>query len=150
PPSVADDAASTAARAGGAPLRRASLPRWPRDPDQGSPRGLLAVVLVIATTALVYELSIAAMASYLLGDSVRRSALVVGGCLSALGLGAYASRFVDSGLSSVFVDVELAAAIVGGVSVPVLLLAFAYAHAFQLLLFVVVLSVGVLVGLELP
>jgi spermidine synthase len=90
------------------------------------------------------------MASYLLGDSVRQFSLVIGAYLSALGLGAYASRFVESRLSIVFVDVELAAAVVGGVSVPVLLLAFAYTHAFQLLLFVVVLSVGILVGLELP
>jgi spermidine synthase len=108
------------------------------------------VVLVIATTALVYELSIAAMASYLLGDSVRQFSLVIGAYLSALGIGAYASRFVESRLSIVFVDVELAAAVIGGVSVPSLLLAFAYTHAFQLVLFVVVLAVGVLVGLELP
>lgn len=108
------------------------------------------MVLVIATTALVYELSIAAMASYLLGDSVRQFSLVIGAYLSALGIGAYASRFVESRLSIVFVDVELAAAVVGGLSVPLLLLGFAYTHAFQLLLFGVVLAVGVLVGLELP
>jgi spermidine synthase len=108
------------------------------------------VVLVIATTALVYELSIAAMASYLLGDSVRQFSLVIGAYLSALGIGAYLSRFVEAELAIVFVDVELAAAIVGGVSVPCLLVAFAFTHAFQLVLFVVVLAVGVLVGLELP
>jgi len=108
------------------------------------------VVLVIATTALVYELSIAAMASYLLGDSVRQFSLIIGAYLSALGVGAYASRFVESRLAVVFVDVELAAAVVGGISVPCLLVGFAYTHAFELLLFAVVLAVGVLVGLELP
>jgi spermidine synthase len=111
---------------------------------------LLAIVLVIATTALVYELSIAAMASYLLGDSVRQFSLVIGAYLSALGIGAYLSRYVDRRLATAFVDVELSAAVVGGLSVPCLLVAFAYTRAFELVLFAVVLGVGVLVGLELP
>ena len=108
------------------------------------------MVLVIATAGLVYELAIAAVASYLLGDSIRQFSLVIGGYLSALGLGAYLSRYVDDRLAVAFVDVELAAAVVGGLSVPALSLAFAYTHAFQAALFAVVAAVGVLVGLELP
>jgi spermidine synthase len=108
------------------------------------------MVLVIATAGLVYELAIAAVASYLLGDSIRQFSLVIGGYLSALGLGAYLSRYVDDRLAVAFVDVELAAAVVGGLSVPALSLAFAYTHAFQAALFAVVAAVGILVGLELP
>jgi spermidine synthase len=108
------------------------------------------MVLVIATAGLVYELAIAAVASYLLGDSIRQFSLVIGGYLSALGLGAYLSRYIDDRLAVAFVDVELAAAIVGGLSVPALSLAFAYTHAFQAVLFAVVAAVGILVGLELP
>jgi spermidine synthase len=108
------------------------------------------MVLVIATTGLVYELGMAAVASYLLGDSVRQFSLVIGAYLSALGVGAYLSRYVDARLSAAFVDVELCAAVVGGASAPALLVAFAYTRAFQLVLFAVVCAVGVLVGLELP
>lgn len=108
------------------------------------------MVLVIATTGLVYELSIATVASYLLGDSVRQFSLVIGAYLSALGVGAYLSRYVDTRLATAFVDAELAAAIVGGLSGPGLLLAFAYTRVFQLALFGVVGAVGVFVGLELP
>ncbi|HVW26055.1 MAG TPA: polyamine aminopropyltransferase [Polyangiaceae bacterium] len=148
---MADDApGSPPAAERGAPLGRARVPEWASGEKRGSPRALLAIVLFIATTALVYELSIAAMASYLLGDSVRQFSLVIGAYLSALGVGAYASRYVESRLAIVFVDVELAAAVVGGMSVPCLLLSFAYTHAFELVLFGVVLSVGALVGLELP
>jgi spermidine synthase len=135
---------------GGAPLRRSRPPTWPAPSGHAGGRALLVVVLVIATTALVYELSIAAMASYLLGDSVRQFSLVIGAYLSALGIGAYLSRFVGGRLSTVFVDIELAAAVVGGMSVPALLVAFAFTHSFELVLFLVVLAVGVLVGLELP
>jgi spermidine synthase len=61
---------------------------------------VLASVLAIATVGLVYELAIAATASYLLGDSVRQFSLVIGTYLSALGLGAYLSRHVERRLSA--------------------------------------------------
>jgi spermidine synthase len=149
---VADPDPTGVGAPSGSALRRprARSTDWQSPKGDGSPRALLLVVLVIATTALVYELSIAAIASYLLGDSVRQFSLVIGAYLSALGVGAYLSRFVDGRLASTFVDVELGAAVVGGLSVPALLVAFAYTHAFTLVLFVVVLMVGALVGLELP
>jgi spermidine synthase len=114
------------------------------------PAALFALVLLIATAGLVYELAMAAVASYLLGDSVTQFSLVIGVYLSALGLGAYLSRFVVSHLSLRFVDVELSAALIGGFSVPGLLLAFATVGAFEPLLYATVALVGTLVGLELP
>lgn len=111
---------------------------------------LLAMVLAIATAGLVYELGMAAVASYVLGDSVRQFSLVIGAYLSALGLGAYLSRFVDDDLATTFVSVELSAALVGGMSSPALFIAFSLGASFQLLLLVIVVAVGTLVGIELP
>lgn len=108
------------------------------------------MVLVIATTGLIYELTMAAVASYLLGDSVREFSLVIGAYLSALGLGAYLSRFIERGLARAFIDVELAAALSGGLSAPGLFLAHALSTSFSLVLYANVVLVGVLVGLELP
>jgi spermidine synthase len=110
----------------------------------------LSTVLVIATAGLVYELSMAAVASYLLGDSVTQFSIVIGAYLTALGGGAYLSRFVTSRLALTFIDVELAAGLVGGLSAPGLFLAFTFTGAFQLILYLTVGVVGVLVGLELP
>lgn len=114
------------------------------------PLWLLSMVLVIATAGLVYELAIAAVASYLLGDSVRQFSLIIGVYLSAMGLGAYLSRFVTERVAWVFVDVELGAALIGGFSAPLLFLAFSYTDAFSFLLYSIVIAVGTLVGLELP
>ncbi len=111
---------------------------------------VLTMILVIATTGLVYELVMAAVASYLLGDTVVQFSLIIGVYLSALGAGAYLSRFVEEELPRVFVNVELATGLLGGLSAPALFLAFAYAHAFGLVLYGLVLLVGTLVGLELP
>ncbi len=108
------------------------------------------MVLVIATAGLVYELCMAAVASYVLGDSVTQFSTVIGVYLSALGLGAYLSKFITRNLGRAFVDVELAAAVIGGLSAPLLFVAFATTDAFQLVLYSTVILVGMLVGLELP
>lgn len=108
------------------------------------------MVLMISTAGLVYELSMAAVASYVLGDSVRQFSLIIGVYLSALGGGAYLSRFIEGRLALRFVDIELATALLGGLSAPLLFVAFSYTGAFSLILYATVISVGVLVGLELP
>ena len=71
-------------------------------------------VLVIATCGLIYELLAGTLASYLLGDSVRQFSLIIGGYLSALGVGAWLSRYIKEGLARCFIEVELGVAIVGG------------------------------------
>ena len=121
-----------------------SSPRPPR------PWALFLTVFLIATAGLVYELVAGAVASYVLGDSVTQFSLVIGLYLSALGLGAYASKFVERDVAQRFVDVELATALLGGVSAPLLLFAFARGASFHLVLWGVVLGTGTLVGLELP
>jgi spermidine synthase len=108
-------------------------------------------VLVIATCGLVYELIAGTLASYVLGDSVTQFSTVIGVYLSALGLGSFLSRFVRRGLARRFVEIELAVALTGGVSAPLLFLVFANASQyFRLALYLVVLVVGTLVGLEIP
>lgn len=107
-------------------------------------------VLVIAACGLIYELLAGTVASYVLGDSVTQFSLIIGLYLSALGVGAWLSRFLDRDLAARFVDVELAVALIGGLSAPMLFLGFARLEWFRLFLFLVVFAIGVLVGLELP
>ncbi len=107
-------------------------------------------VLIIASCGLVYELLAGTLASYLLGDSVTQFSLVIGIYLSALGAGAWISRFVDERLARCFIEVELAVALIGGLSAPVLFLAFSSVGAFRAVLYGIVFSIGTLVGLELP
>ena len=107
-------------------------------------------VLIIASCGLVYELLAGTLASYLLGDSVTQFSLVIGIYLSALGAGAWISRFVDQRLARCFIEVELAVALIGGASAPVLFLAFSSVGAFRVVLYGIVFAIGTLVGLELP
>ncbi|MCA9211597.1 MAG: polyamine aminopropyltransferase [Planctomycetales bacterium] len=107
-------------------------------------------VLVIATCGLIYELLAGTLASYLLGDSVTQFSFVIGVYLSALGVGAWLSRYINKRLARCFIEVELALALIGGMSAPLLFIAFAWLSGFRLLLFGLVFVIGVLVGLELP
>ncbi|HEX2059557.1 MAG TPA: polyamine aminopropyltransferase [Thermoanaerobaculia bacterium] len=107
-------------------------------------------VLVIAACGLIYELLAGTVASYVLGDSVTQFSLIIGLYLSALGVGAWLSRFLERDLAARFVDVELAVALIGGLSAPLLFLGFARLEWFRLFLYLVVFVIGVLVGLELP
>jgi spermidine synthase len=107
-------------------------------------------VFVVAICGLVYELLAGTLGSYLLGDSVTQFSLVIGLYLSAMGAGAWLSRRLESHLARRFVDIELAVAVVGGVSAPVLFLAFGSVAHFQVVLLGFVAAIGVLVGLELP
>ncbi|WP_430452657.1 polyamine aminopropyltransferase [Rhodopirellula europaea] len=107
-------------------------------------------VLVIATCGLIYELLAGTLASYLLGDSVTQFSLIIGVYLSALGFGAWLSQYVTTKLARVFIEVELALALLGGFSTPLLFLAFPMIEWFQWLLFGSVIVIGTLVGLELP
>src|SRR5262249_5473992 len=92
-------------------------------------------VLVIATCGLIYELQAATLSSFVLGDSVAQFSLVIGLYLSALGLGAWLSRFIERGLARAFIEVELGVALVGGLSVPLLYVSYTRPAAFLPLLY---------------
>ncbi len=111
---------------------------------------LLAAVLVVATCSLVYELLAAAIASFVIGDVVGQFSVVIGLYLSAMGLGAFLSRFLVKDLAVRFVDVELALALVGGALAPGLFFAFGHLEDARPVLWSTVCLVGTLVGLEIP
>lgn len=107
-------------------------------------------VLVVATCGLVYELLAGTLASYVLGDSVTQFSVIIGVYLFAMGVGSWLSRFIDRALPRRFIEVELGVALLGGTSAPLLFLSFARAGYFQIILYLVVFSIGALVGLEIP
>ncbi|MFL9666098.1 polyamine aminopropyltransferase [Variovorax sp. AB1(2024)] len=131
----------------------AALPA--RTPDARGPQpvevALLASVFVVAACGLVYELSAAALSSYLLGDSVLQFSTIIGTYLFAMGVGSWLSRYFDRQLPAHFLRIELMVALIGGALPAILFLANAYVPgAFRLLLYGLVMVVGTLVGLEIP
>jgi spermidine synthase len=107
-------------------------------------------VVVIATCGLIYELLAGTLASYVLGDSVTQFSLIIGIYLSAMGVGSWLSGFLDKDLAKRFVEVELAVAVLGGFSAPLLFFSFANISYFNVVLYSMVFGIGALVGLEIP
>ncbi len=111
---------------------------------------LFISVFLIAACGLIYELIAGTLASYLLGDSVLQFSTVIGSYLFAMGIGSFLSRFLRRGLVERFITIELMVGLVGGFSSSILFLAFAYTQGFHLLLYLLVVVIGILVGLEIP
>lgn len=107
-------------------------------------------VFVIATCGLIYELLAGTLSSYVLGDSVTQFSLIIGIYLFAMGVGSWLSRFIERNIAEKFIDIELAVAVIGGFSAPLLFLTFAHLSYFSVVLYLVVFIIGTLVGLEIP
>lgn len=107
-------------------------------------------VFIIATCGLIYELLAGTLASYVLGDSVTQFSLIIGIYLFAMGVGSWLSGFIEKHIAEKFVDIELAVAVVGGFSAPLLFLSFAKLSYFHVVLYAIVFLIGLLVGLEIP
>ena len=115
-------------------------------------RTLIISVFIVASCGLAYELIIAALASYLLGDSILQFSSIIGLYLFAMGIGAHLTRYIkDEDALTRFIEIELLVGIIGGLSALALFVAFGLAAApFRSLLYAFVLITGIIVGMEIP
>jgi spermidine synthase len=120
-----------------------------KSPQKGSYL-LLVAVLMIATCGIVYELVAGAVASYIMGDSVRQYSLVIGIYLFSMGVGSYFAKFVEDDLLDKFIDIEIIVSLIGGFSAMVLFLAFGQNMPVQWLLYFILFLIGLLIGMEIP
>ncbi len=115
-------------------------------------RTLIISVFIVASCGLAYELIMAALASYLLGDSILQFSSIIGLYLFAMGIGAHLTRYIkEEDALARFIEIELLVGIVGGLSALALFVAFGLAAApFRSLLYAFVLITGIIVGMEIP
>lgn len=113
---------------------------------------LILSVFIVASCGLAYELIMAALASYLLGDSILQFSSIIGLYLFAMGIGAHLTRYIqDKDALLRFIEIELLVGLIGGISALFLFMAFGFAAApFRTLLYALVLIVGTVVGMEIP
>jgi len=111
---------------------------------------LLFAAFTCAACGLVYELALVTFGSYLVGDSVRQTSIVLSVFVFAMGVGALASKGLRHRPALGFAVIECALALAGGLSVLVLYAAFAWLDLYQPALLLVSFLVGALVGAEIP
>lgn len=111
---------------------------------------LLISVLIVAMCGIAYELIIAAVSSYLLGNSVAQFSITIGLFMFAMGVGSYLTKFMHESLVERFIEVEMAVAFIGGISAALLFLVFPYFSLYRPTMYVLILVIGALVGVEIP
>ena len=87
---------------------------------------LLLSVSIIAICAIVYELGIGSLSSYLLGNSVYQFSITIGLFMTAMGIGSYLSKYITRQLITAFIRVELVIGCIGGFSCPILFAAYSF------------------------
>ncbi|MGV9709258.1 polyamine aminopropyltransferase [Gordonia sp. NPDC003424] len=117
--------------------------RWSRT-------ALLAVVFVCAACGLVYELALVSLGSFLIGNTATQASIVLAVMVFAMGVGSLAAKPLQSQPIIAFASIELALALLGGLSVMALYAAFAYLSLYTPALVVVAFVLGVLIGAEIP
>ncbi|WP_179380625.1 polyamine aminopropyltransferase [Jannaschia marina] len=119
----------------------------------GAPRAtqvwLLVTTLVVAVAGLIYELIAATVSSYLLGDTVRQFSFVIGIFLSAMGVGAFLSRYVSDAVTG-FVRAQIGLGLIGGFAALLTFAAYALTEAVALPLYGSLFVIGALSGMEIP
>ncbi|MGI5220442.1 polyamine aminopropyltransferase [Nocardia sp. CA-290969] len=131
----------------------------PAAPDSGAQPGvpgrfariaLLLTVFVCAACGLVYELSLVTLGSYLIGDTATQASITLSVMVCAMGVGALAAKPLRHLAAPAFLAVELALALVGGLSVLSLYAAYAWLNLYTAALVVASCVIGALVGAEIP
>jgi spermidine synthase len=111
---------------------------------------LLLSVLIVALCGIAYELIIAAVSSYLLGNSIAQFSITIGLFMFAMGIGSYLTKFITQNLVERFIQIEIAVALIGGVSAALLFVVFPFYALYKPTMYGLILIIGTLVGLEIP
>lgn len=107
-------------------------------------------ILIIAVCGIIYELIIGAVSSYLWGDSIYYFSVTIGLYMSAMGLGAFLSKFLLHRLFDWFVASEILVGFIGGSSALFLFWAYSSSDYYEYAFVGITVLIGMLVGLEIP
>ncbi|NYI04551.1 polyamine aminopropyltransferase [Allostreptomyces psammosilenae] len=111
---------------------------------------LLFAVFLCAACGLVYELALTALGSYLVGDTVLQTSVVLSVMVFAMGMGSLAAKPLQRRAVGAFALVEAALALIGGLSVLALYVAFAWLGVYTPVMVAIAFVVGMLIGAEIP
>ncbi len=111
---------------------------------------VLLAVFICASCGMVYELALVALGSYLLGDTIVQASIVLAVMVFAMGVGSLATKRLTRFAALAFALIEAALGIIGGLSVILLYLAFAFADVYTVAMVGLAFVIGALIGAEIP
>jgi spermidine synthase len=103
-------------------------------------------------SGLVNEYVLATITTYILGNSIENFSMVIACMMLMMGVSGFVqNKMSDNNLLQKFIAVEVIMALMGGFAPLVIYAAFGYLeHSFQIVHYFFVLSVGFLIGFEIP
>lgn len=113
-------------------------------------RLLLLTAFIISGCSLCYELIIGAISSYISGDTVWQYSITIGLYMAAMGFGSYISKYIRRNLYDWFIGIEVIIGLIGGLSATFIFLANLYLEAYQVVMYISIIGIGILVGMEIP
>lgn len=120
----------------------------------GRPESLVLYIsmFVMGSCGIAYEYTFSKTAADLLGNSPKQWAIVIGLMMLFMGIGADLQKhFSDDALFDKFVFFEILLGLVGGTGTLILLYVFGLSPGHYVLVqYLIVVSVGLLIGLEIP
>lgn len=120
------------------------------DSNKFNYRLLMLTTLIISGCSIIYEVLISSVSSFLVGDSIKQFSITIGLYMSAMGLGSYLSKYIKNKLFDWFVAVEIGVGMLGGISTVVLFLSNIHFESYELIMYIEIILIGTLVGLEIP
>lgn len=111
---------------------------------------VMFAVFLCASCGMVYELGLVALGSYLLGNSIVQASIVLSVMVFAMGVGSFLTKRFTPVAALAFALIEVALGVIGGLSILVLYLAFAYLDLYTAAMVVLAFVIGTLIGAEIP
>ncbi len=111
---------------------------------------LLFSTFLISISGLIYELLEGTISSYFLGDSIYQFSIIIGLFMSSMGLGSWASRFIEKELIKYFIYLQLLIALFGGFGSLILFFAFVVIKNYEAFLYFETILLGIMIGMEIP
>lgn len=111
---------------------------------------LMFCAFFVSISGITYQLIIGGISSYLLGNSIYQFSITIGLFMTALGIGSLFSKYIEEGLMSKFMLVETLLGLVGGITGVLLFYSYASSDLYIVIMFLLIISIGSLTGLELP
>lgn len=111
---------------------------------------ILATASAISVCGISYELLSGTISSFFLGNAVLQYSITIGLFLFAMGIGSYLSRKFERNLIESFLTVQILVGLVGGFSTFILFSAYEYTESFSTIFYMLILTLGTLIGLEVP
>ncbi|GAA4284599.1 polyamine aminopropyltransferase [Brevibacterium daeguense] len=111
---------------------------------------VMFAVFVCASCGMVYELALVALGSYLLGDTIVQASIVLSVMVFAMGVGSLLAKRLTSHAALSFAVIEAALGVIGGLSILLLYLAFAYINMYTTAMVLLAFVIGALIGAEIP